>query len=93
MACQRCNSPRVAKFYAKCNELFDIEIGEHEYDGNIPSDLGLGDDGDYVRMKYCLECGQIQGQFPLPPSHLETTGEGYPPEEDIDVGDEDEDDY
>ena len=28
--------------------------------------------GDDVQLDYCLDCGQIQGKFPLPPAALET---------------------
>jgi hypothetical protein len=31
---------------------------------------GIGGD-DYVEIHYCLDCGQLQGNFPLPPIAME----------------------
>lgn len=89
MGCQRCGSDRVPKIYAKCNDLFNAELGDEEIDDHVPSDMGIGS-GDYVRMHYCLDCGQIQGTFPLPPTQLETGEEVDEDDEDIDVGGDDE---
>jgi hypothetical protein len=36
----------------------------------VPRDLGIGG-GDDVQLTYCLDCGQIQGKFPLPPTQME----------------------
>jgi len=33
-------------------------------DGYVPDDMGIGG-GDYIRLHICLECGQVQGKFPL----------------------------
>jgi hypothetical protein len=33
----------------------------HDY---VPDFIGLGG-GDYIELDYCLDCGQIQGDFPL----------------------------
>jgi hypothetical protein len=32
--------------------------------------MGIGG-GDYVEFDYCLNCGQIQGQFPLNKTKVE----------------------
>jgi hypothetical protein len=54
----------------KCSGQFEAEMGDIEYDGDIPRDIGLGG-GDYMRFDYCLDCGQIQGDFALPLTDLE----------------------
>lgn len=41
------------------------------YNGYVPDDIGIGEYGDYMRFTYCLDCGQIQGKFPLPPAECE----------------------
>jgi hypothetical protein len=61
MTCQRCNSARVAHICAKCSDLCCFQ---NEW-GYVPGNAGIGG-GDYVEFDYCLECGQIQGKFPLP---------------------------
>jgi hypothetical protein len=33
-------------------------------DGYVPTDLNVGG-GDYMEVRFCLECGQIQGEFPI----------------------------
>jgi len=45
--------------------------GKDDYHGYVPDDIGIGGN-DYVKFKYCLNCGQIQGKFPIPESELET---------------------
>jgi hypothetical protein len=50
----------------KTNDLCSCEYKGREIDDYVPDDIGLIDGGDYIEMKYCLECGQIQGQWPIP---------------------------
>jgi hypothetical protein len=69
MTCQRCNSPRVAVVSSKASDLHSFSIGEHSKHGYLPTDMGVG--GDYTELDYCLNCGQIQGEFPLPKCALE----------------------
>lgn len=88
MKCQRCQSPRILEFSGKCSDTFGCSIGEKEHDGYVPYDVGIGG-GDYVEGKVCLECGQMQGVFPLPPAELEgSEGEQGDPdgEEEVVIG-------
>ena len=70
MACQRCSSKRVADLTAKCSDRCFIQINDNNSSDYVPNDMGIGG-GDYVGFEYCLNCGQIQGSFPLPLSKLE----------------------
>jgi hypothetical protein len=84
----KCGSERIANINVKCNDAFFIEIedceegkstgnGQVEYHGYVPRDLGIGG-GDYVKLSYCLDCGQIQGDhFPLENTELEAMGDDY----------------
>ena len=65
--CLRCGSPRLAH----CTD----PAGEHR-SGYLPRDLGIG--GEDVHFVCCLDCGQIQGRFPLPPTGLEEGRDGVP---------------
>jgi hypothetical protein len=47
-----------------------VNLGAASHDGYVPDDLGIGG-GDYVEFDYCLDCGQLQGKFPLPPANIE----------------------
>ena len=69
MKCQRCNSKRLFKIDGKSSDRNIVE-----YDGKtyvnmyVPMDAGIGsDDSDCIVITYCLDCGQIQGEFPVYP--------------------------
>lgn len=70
--CQRCESKRLVSISSKSSDLNSVYVGadEVQQDGYVPSDMGIGG-GDYVEFQWCLDCGQIQGQFPLPMTELE----------------------
>ena len=70
--CQRCNSARVIRIRGKTSDCFGADGNFGDYDGYVPDDIGIGDgSGDMIYFKYCLDCGQIQGKFPLPVSKME----------------------
>jgi len=71
MKCQRCGSQRVATVMSHCSDCFAVDLVEYRYDGYVPYDLGIGS-GDQVGFNYCLDCGQIQGKFPLIRTLLES---------------------
>lgn len=68
--CKRCNSGRVLDASAKTSDGFGMWIAGNEYTGYVPRDIGIGG-GDYVKISYCLDCGQIQGNFPLEKLEIE----------------------
>ena len=69
--CRRCGAPRLALILARCSDMCSVDLaGTHEH-GYVPRDLGIGG-GDDLHFRYCLECGQIQGAFALPPAGLES---------------------
>jgi len=72
MAC--CDNPRMCYVNAKCSDLFSARLEDCEHEGYVPSDLGIGG-GDYVKFKYCLNCGCIQGTWPLAETKLESGSE------------------
>lgn len=77
MTCNKCNSKRVATVGAKCGEQFRIAINpfgqtDHVlYAGDVLLDVGIARKPDYLSFRYCLDCGQLQGDFPLPVSQQE----------------------
>lgn len=80
MTCQTCSSERIAKVHAKASDLHHVKIARNEHDGYLPHDFGIGG-GDDVDFSYCLDCGQIQGKFPLELTELEQ--KETPEEQDI----------
>ncbi len=71
MNCQKCKSERILEISAKVSDMGHYRIGEHEKDGGyVPADLEIGGD-DYLEINVCLDCGQHQGNFPVPPAEIE----------------------
>lgn len=69
-----CSHKRIASVGGKCSDCFfaSIYVGDErrEYDGYVLDDMNIGG-GDMLEFKYCLDCGQIQGTWPLPETTLE----------------------
>jgi Fe-S oxidoreductase len=68
MTCQRCQSKRIAHINSKCSDLCftDIESEGISRDGYAPRIINVtGPDEDYVEFRTCLDCGQMQGKFPV----------------------------
>ena len=70
MICQKCESGRILSMISICYKEFFVDINGHKYEGHVLDGIGIGG-GDYVRFDYCLECGQIQGEFPLAKTDFE----------------------
>jgi hypothetical protein len=66
MGCQRCGSTRIADVQGKTSDMCFVQLGYFKSDGYVPSDMNIGG-GDYIRFSLCLDCGQIQGEFPVTP--------------------------
>ena len=65
MICKRCHSDRVITINGKTSDCFDFQYKDKEYQGYVPTNINISDDSDYIFFAYCLECGQIQGIFPV----------------------------
>lgn len=68
--CQRCQSTRLVESTGKTSDCYAGQCGAKEVDGYVPDDLGIGG-GDYLDFTHCLECGQIQGKWPLAKAKIE----------------------
>ena len=67
MTC-KCGSNRILEVNAKCGDGFNCFQSDTltEFDGYVPSVIGLGNDSDCTVFSYCLDCGQIQDFTPVP---------------------------
>jgi len=75
MECDTCGSDRVCSLSGKCSDMFGLTLGDLEIDNDyVPDDFGIGG-GDYIRFDHCLDCGKIQGDFPLDVTDLEMNSE------------------
>lgn len=68
--CFNCKSDRLAEVNGKCSDMCYVNLCSTYHNGYVPHDMNIGG-GDYIRITYCLDCGQMQGEFPLPPTKLE----------------------
>jgi len=62
---EQCKSDRIASVSGKTSDLCFYTYKGTEKDGYVPCNVGI-DGGDYIAFSYCLECGQMQGEFPVP---------------------------
>jgi hypothetical protein len=62
--CQRCNIERILTISGKCNDLCYVKYDEEISDGCVPREINLGG-GDYIELNICMECGQVQGHYPI----------------------------
>ena len=69
----KCNNPncKSERFIQICGKTSDMCFAFHEPsktegNGYVPCGLGF-DDGsaDYIDFKLCLDCGTIQGKYPI----------------------------
>lgn len=72
MNCDKCDSKRILRVSSKPSDCSSVTLGDVSHDGYLPKDLGIGG-GDYVEFNLCLDCGKVQGKFPLPQCALEKT--------------------
>lgn len=68
--CNKCKSDRMICVDAKWSDCFSATSSKKEHNGYVPYDIGIGG-GNYIFINYCLNCGQIQGNWPLPKSKIE----------------------
>lgn len=62
--CQKCSSSSVLSISGKTSDMFNASFKGLEHDGYVLSGLNIGG-SDYVEMEICMNCGQVQGTFPV----------------------------
>jgi len=63
----KCGSERIMSISGKTSDMFSCSYGDIEHQGYVPNGIVIGEDGygDYIQFDFCLECGKIQGDFPI----------------------------
>lgn len=66
MKCQRhgCCSDKIFSISAKSSDCNDYSYKEEQRQGYVPHNLNIGG-GDYLEIAVCMDCGQLQGSFPV----------------------------
>jgi len=65
MSCQKCGSDIILEVSAKCYDMCHLSYRQSETTAVVPNNIGLGKDPNCVSFSYCLNCGQIQGEYPI----------------------------
>ena len=66
MNCQKCSSDRILEVSGKTSDLCWMRFKEQERDGYVATGLNIDDKtGDYLVFNLCIECGHIQGKWPV----------------------------
>ena len=80
MKCQSCGSDRLMHIIGKTSDMCDVASlrANRCYDGYVPEAFS-GDygGGDYIDLTICVECGQVQGEWPKSDEDC-----GFKPDED-----------
>ncbi len=58
--CIHCSSLRVAQVCCKVSDMFSMSMGLKDYTGYVPSNIGFGDNEDYIDFRFCLDCLKMQ---------------------------------
>lgn len=66
VSCQKCESERILLVSGKVSDMCYASFGEAEHNGYVPCGVGVDDGEDYLQVSVCLECGQVQGEWPRP---------------------------
>lgn len=75
--CQNCSGERLMSVHGKCSSMSFVEV-KHlglEHDGYVPSNLNIGS-GKYIEFEVCLDCGHIQGTWPVEDDEVKDSFEG-----------------
>jgi len=64
MSCDVCGSNRILSVTAKCSDCCAVDFNGADQSDYVPSDCGIGG-YDYISFQLCLQCGKVQGEFPL----------------------------
>lgn len=62
--CQQCKSARVATMRAHTDNQCQWKGDGYNHSGDLPESVGLGK-RNIIKFAYCLDCGQLQGDFPI----------------------------
>jgi hypothetical protein len=87
--CDSCSSERLLSVTAHASDSHHLEYKDKEHLGGMLDGLGIGS-GDYTYFVLCLECGKVQGEFPIPDekvSFLEEEDDDSPENHNPDDGD------
>jgi len=64
--CQKCKSKRILSVCGKTSDMCSIRFQGKDSYGYVPGGFNIDDgSGDYLEFDLCLDCGQVQGKWPV----------------------------
>jgi len=66
VSCQKCGSDRILHLNCKHDDRFGCYVGDFEIENDYAPHIDDLCGGDYTDFVVCLDCGQMQGEFPKP---------------------------
>ena len=67
-----CDSERIAFLNGKTSDMCQFSYKDIDIvNGYVPRLAVIGDIGDYIEINFCLDCGKIQGDFPVSDEQVE----------------------
>ena len=77
--CQNCGAVAIVEVCGKTSDCCAMQHLHRSYDGYVLRGMGVGAD-DYLEFHFCVNCGQIQGDFPkrIHGALVTRDTEGYP---------------
>lgn len=72
LKCDRCGEERILGLSGKTADRCFVDYKGREGDGYVPKIPNIGEHGygDYIEMGICMECGKVQGNFPVSDSRI-----------------------
>jgi hypothetical protein len=64
MHCDNCKSDRILSVSGKVSDSCYLQFEDETYEGYVPGKLNIGSD-DYLDMEICMDCGKVQGKYPI----------------------------
>lgn len=61
----KCGSKRIISVSGKCSDMCVLAYYGTEICGYVPQGVGISNNEDYLDFSFCLDCGKIQGEFPI----------------------------
>lgn len=60
-----CKCEKMIEVCGKTSDMCHVTYPDgKESNDYVPSNIGIGG-GDYIQFRYCVDCGKIEGKFPL----------------------------
>jgi hypothetical protein len=68
--CTECRSQRLVSVLSHAADRHLVKMGNVEHCDYLPKDMGIGG-GDDNHFTLCLNCGQVQGAWPVAETQIE----------------------